>query len=90
MARLGVPVGGRVRMTRAVGIIPATPYEVMVRCGLADGLFEQPAATTVQLPSIHALISAYNAGQIGDFALTHLAASGKARSSVRHVGQSHS
>ena len=26
MARLGVPVGGRVRTLRAVGIIPATPY----------------------------------------------------------------
>ena len=35
MARLGVPVGGRVRTLRAVGIIPATPYKVIVRCGLA-------------------------------------------------------
>ena len=26
MARFGVPVGGRVRTLRAVGIIPATPY----------------------------------------------------------------
>ena len=25
MARLDVPLGGQVRMTRAVGIIPATP-----------------------------------------------------------------
>jgi hypothetical protein len=34
MARLGVPVGGRVRMLRAVGIIPPTPYKVIARCGL--------------------------------------------------------
>jgi len=27
MARLGVPVGGRVRKSRAVGIIPPTPYK---------------------------------------------------------------
>jgi len=27
MARLGVPVGGRVRTLRAGGIIPATPYK---------------------------------------------------------------
>ena len=30
MARLGVPVGGRVRMLRAVGIISATPCKVIV------------------------------------------------------------
>jgi hypothetical protein len=35
MARLGVPVGGRVRTSRAVGIIPPTPYKVIARCGLA-------------------------------------------------------
>ncbi|MEK7351962.1 MAG: hypothetical protein AAB177_13895, partial [Nitrospirota bacterium] len=35
MARLGVPVGGRVRTLRAVGIIPPTPYKVIARCGLA-------------------------------------------------------
>jgi hypothetical protein len=34
MARLGVPVGGRVRTLRAVGIIPATPYKVIVRAAL--------------------------------------------------------
>ena len=28
---------------RAVGIIPATPYKVIVRCGLADDLFEHSA-----------------------------------------------
>ena len=27
--------GGRVRMLREVGIIPATPYKVIARCGLA-------------------------------------------------------
>jgi hypothetical protein len=32
-----LPVGGRVRKLRAVGIIPPTPYEVVVRCGLAWG-----------------------------------------------------
>jgi hypothetical protein len=30
MARLGVPVGGRVRMLRAVGIISTTPCKVIV------------------------------------------------------------
>ena len=50
------------RWTRAVGIIPATPYEVMVRCGIAcgkarlgapgwagekSGLFEHPAAVAI-------------------------------------------
>ena len=66
MARLGVPVGGRVRRlravedpsapilkekvsklggsisivsTRAVGIIPPTPYKVTGRCGLAGRTF---------------------------------------------------
>lgn len=31
MARLGVPVGGRVKMLRAVGIISATPCKVIVQ-----------------------------------------------------------
>ena len=31
MARLGVPLGGRVRMLRAVGIILATPCKVIVQ-----------------------------------------------------------
>jgi hypothetical protein len=48
MARLGVPVGGRVRMLRAIGIIPATPYRVIARCGLADGLFEHPAGVKLR------------------------------------------
>ncbi|MCM3905748.1 MAG: hypothetical protein ND866_28990, partial [Pyrinomonadaceae bacterium] len=63
------------RWTRAVGIIPATPYEVMVRCGLAcgkarlgapgwagekSGLFEHPTAITDPLPSTQALISDRN------------------------------
>ncbi|HEV8620125.1 MAG TPA: hypothetical protein VGQ79_03785, partial [Nitrospiraceae bacterium] len=30
-----LPVGGRVRTLRAVGIIPVIPYKVIVRCGLA-------------------------------------------------------
>jgi len=30
-----LPVGGRVRTLRAVGIITATPYEVTARCSLA-------------------------------------------------------
>ena len=43
MARLGVPVGGRVRTLRAVEIIPAIPYQVIVRCGLLNSLFENPS-----------------------------------------------
>src|SRR6267143_5615175 len=63
--------------------------------GYASG-FVSPAASLAaflsslprqqaQLPSIHALISAYDADQIQGFGLTHLAVSGKARSSVRLV-----
>jgi len=37
-----VPVGGRVRMLRAVGIIPPTPYKVTARCGLAERPFWAP------------------------------------------------
>jgi len=48
------------RWTRAVGIIPATPYYVIARCGLADGLFEHSATATAQLLSAHVLISAHN------------------------------
>ncbi len=37
------------RWTRAVGIIPATPYKVIVRCGLADGLLIIPHARTIEV-----------------------------------------
>jgi hypothetical protein len=40
------------RWTRAVGIIPATPYEVIVRCGRADGHFEHPVWCTIGIPSV--------------------------------------
>jgi hypothetical protein len=33
------------RCTRAIGIIPATPYKVIVHCGLGGCLFEHSAAT---------------------------------------------
>ena len=31
------------RSTRAVGIIPPTPYKVTLAAALLDGLFEQPS-----------------------------------------------
>jgi hypothetical protein len=31
-----------VRMLRAVGIIPPTPYKVIAHCGCAEGIFEHP------------------------------------------------
>ncbi len=30
-----LPMGGRVKTLRAFGIIPASPYKVIARCGLA-------------------------------------------------------
>ena len=44
-ARLGALRAGWVRMLRAVGIIPSTPYKVTGRCGLAGmAFFEYPAS----------------------------------------------
>jgi len=40
------------RWTRAVGIIPPTPYKAAARCGLADGLFEHPAFILSQTRSV--------------------------------------
>ena len=43
------------RWTRAVGIIPPTPYKVIACCGLADELFEHPAEASLLVPYVQAL-----------------------------------
>ena len=47
-ARLGALRAGWVRMLRAVGIIPSTPYKVTGRCDLAGmAFFEYPASHSI-------------------------------------------